>query len=76
MTLKYVGSRAFNHRLAEFRYEDHEEERFMKIAEAFEEAGYKIDTGVQNWATIKVDDKDEFDEIKELFKDLKRKIKL
>ena len=75
MTLKYVGERAFDRRLAEFTYDDHEEERFMKIADALQEAGYDIDTGVQNWAAIKVEDRDEFDEVKELFQDLRRKIK-
>ncbi len=75
MTLKYVGARAFEHRLAEFSYEDKEEDRFIKIAEALEEEGYKIDTGVEGWAAIKVEDRDEFEEIKKDFQRLRRAIK-
>lgn len=75
MTLKYVGERAFKQRLAEFTYEDREEDRFMRIAEALEEEGYKIDTGVENWAAIVVDDRDEFEEVKKTFQRLRRTIR-
>ncbi len=75
MTLKYVGSRAYKHRLAEFSYEDKEEDRFMKIAEALREEGYEMDTGVEYWAAIKVEDRKEFDEIKKAFQRLRRSIK-
>lgn len=75
MTLRYVGERAFDHRLAEFSYEDHEEDRFMRIANALEEEGYKIDTGIANWAAIKVEDRDEFEEVKRDFQRLRRTIR-
>lgn len=78
MTLNYVGERAFNernHRLAEFSYKENEEERFMRIASALEEYGYKIDTGVEGWAAIEVDDMTEFEEIKKDFQYLRRTIK-
>lgn len=75
MTLKYVGSRAFRHRLAEFSYDDHEEDRFDKIVEALRAEGYEVDNGVENWAAIRVCDREEFDEVKELFQQLKKDIK-
>lgn len=75
MTLKYVGERAFNRRLAEFSYEENEEDRFMDIAEALEEEGYKIDTGVYGWAAIVVEDRDEFEEVKKAFQRLRRTIR-
>lgn len=74
MTLKYVGSKAFDYPLAEFNYEEEESERFMRIAQALEDEGYKIDTGVQGWAAIRVEDRSEFEEIKRIWKNLKRKI--
>ena len=75
MTLNYVGKRAFEKRLAEFSYEENEAERFMKIANALEEYGYKIDTGVEGWAAIEVDDRSEFEEVKKDFRYLRRTIK-
>lgn len=74
MTLKYVGSRAFDYPLAEFSYEEHEEDRFMKIAEALKSEGYKIDTGVQGWAAIRLEDYSEFEEVKRIFQKLRRGI--
>lgn len=75
MTLKYVGERAFNCRLAEFSYEEHEDDRFMRIANALEEEGYKIDTGVEGWAAIKVENRNEFEEVKRIFQALRRTIR-
>lgn len=75
MTLKYVGERAFDHRLAEFNYEEHEEERFFKIAEELKEEGYNIDTGVEGWAAIRVEDRIEFEEVKRDFQRIRRAIK-
>ena len=75
MTLNYVGERKYNERLAEFSYKENEEERFMKIASALEEYGYKIDTGVEGWAAIVVDDRNEFEEVKKDFQHLRKAIK-
>ena len=75
MTLKYVGERAYDHRLAEFTYEEHEEERFFKIAEELKEEGYNIDTGVEGWAAIRVEDRNEFEEVKRDFQRIRRSIK-
>lgn len=72
MKLNYVGNRAFEKRLAEFSYEENEAERFMKIADALNEYGYKIDTGVEGWAAIEIDDHSEFEEIKKDFQYLRR----
>lgn len=74
MTLNYIGSRANKERLAEFSYENKEENRFMRIAEALRREGYDIDVGVQNWAAIKVEDRAEFDKVKRDFQRLRRKI--
>ncbi len=75
MTLKYVGKRAFDERLAEFNYTEKETERFDRIAEELENEGYKVDSGVEGWAAIKVEDRDEFEEIKKDFQRLRRAIK-
>ena len=75
MRLKYVGERAFRNRLAEFSYDEKEEERFKKIAHALEEYGYKIDTGIYLWAAIEVEDFEEFKEVKRDFQHLRRSIK-
>ena len=59
MTLKYVGKRAFNGRLAEFSYSDDEEEQFNAIAEELKKCGYHIDVAIAGWAAIKVADFEE-----------------
>ena len=69
MTIQYIGKRACNrwggkeHRIAEFIYEDKEEEKFMKIVEFLKELGYEIDTGVENWAAVEVNDRSEFEQL-------------
>lgn len=72
MTLKYVGIRAFRERLAEFGYSEEEEEHFMKIADYLREAGWNIDTGCENWAAIKITNKEEFNHVMEDFKKAKK----
>ena len=75
MEIHYVGKREFRQRLAEFSYEDEEEDRFFAIAKAMEEKGWKIDVGVQNWAAIEVMDRDEYEEVKADWMKIKRAIK-
>lgn len=83
MTLSYVGNRENNKiggscrgkRFAEFTYTDKEEERFFKIVECLEMQGYNIDTGVMNWAVCEVENKAEFDSVKEAFQKAKKIIK-
>lgn len=75
MEIHYVGKKAFRQRLAEFTYEDKEEDRFFAIAKAMETRGWDIDVGVQNWAAIKVDDRNEYEEIKSDWIELKKTIK-
>ena len=75
MEIHYVGKREFRLRLAEFSYEDIEEDRFFAITKAMEEIGWNIDVGVQNWAAIEVMDRDEYEEVKADWIELKRRIK-
>lgn len=75
MTLRYVGERAFDRRLAEFNYTEKEEERFDRIAHQLEDEGYKVDSGVEFWAAIEVEDRKEFEEVKRAFQRLRREIK-
>lgn len=75
MTLKYVGTRQYDHRIAEFSYNEQEYERFMRIAEALEDEGWKIDTGVEFWAVIAVEDRSEFEEVKKDFQRIRKAIK-
>ena len=75
MTINYVGERAWKHRLAEFSYRENETERFMKIAESLRETGYDIDTGCEGWAAIRVDDRNEYNQVVEDYRKAKRLIK-
>lgn len=75
MEVHYVGKREFRQRLAEFSYEDKEEDRFFAIAKAMEERGWDIDVGVQNWAAIEVMDRGEYEEVKADWMELKREIR-
>lgn len=75
MTIKYVGSRAFDHPIAEFSYTAKEEERFFKIVEALEEEGWKIVAGIEGWAAIAVFDKEEYNEVNKDFQRLKKQTK-
>ena len=75
MTIQYVGSRQFRMRLAEFSYTDKEEARFMKIADHLRGLGYDVDTGVENWAAIRVSDRDEYEQVLEDYKEAKKLIK-
>lgn len=75
MEIHYVGKREFRQRLAEFSYEDKEEDRFFAIAKAMEERGWDIDVGVQNWAAIEIVDRDEYEKVKEDWMELKKAIK-
>lgn len=75
MEVHYVGKREFRQRLAEFSYEDKEEDRFFAIAKAMEERGWNIDVGVQNWAAIEVVDRNEYEEVKSDWIELKKTIK-
>ena len=43
MEVHYVGKKAFRQRLAEFTYDDKEEDRFFAIANAMEVKGWNID---------------------------------
>ena len=74
MEIHYVGKRKFRQRLAEFSYEDKEEDRFFAITKAMEERGWNIDVGVQNWAAIEVMDHGEYEEVKADWIELKRKL--
>nr|DAZ84125.1 MAG TPA: hypothetical protein [Caudoviricetes sp.] len=75
MEIHYVGKKAFRQRLAEFTYDDKEEDRFFAIANAMEVKGWNIDVGVQNWAAIEVVDRNEYEEVKSDWIDLKKAIK-
>lgn len=76
MTINYVGTRQFDDRLAEFSYTDAEETRFLKIIEYMKKQGWDIDTGVENWAAIKVLDKNEYDCVLADWKKAKKLIKV
>lgn len=75
MEIHYVGKKVFRQRLAELTYEDKEEDRFFAIAKAMETKGWNVDVGVQNWAAIKVADRNEYEEIKSDWIELKKTIK-
>ena len=75
MTINYVGCRAWRNRLAEFSYTEKEECRFLKIANHLRDLGYEIDTGVEGWAAIRVDDRDKYNQVVEDYRKAKRLIK-
>lgn len=75
MDIHYVGKREFRQRLAEFNYNDEEEDRFFRIADAMRKEGWNIDVGVQHWAAIEVFDREEYQEVKSDWLRLKRIIK-
>lgn len=70
-----VGGYCTGKRFAEFNYEDSDEERFFKIIDELKQIGWNVDTGVQNWACIEICDKDEFESLKEDWKQCKKRIK-
>lgn len=71
-----VGGGCKGKRLAEFEYSEKETERFFKIVEYLEDQGYSgIDTGVAEWAAVVVIDRDEYNDLAQLFKEAKRLIK-
>lgn len=78
MTIKYVGNRASNLRgirMAEFTYAEKEAEKFLRIVDKLKAMGWKVDTGVECWAAIMVEDKAEFDSVKADYKEVKKTIK-
>ncbi len=79
MTLKYIGERAMGKsefRIAEFNYNiGEEDERAERIFDALREEGYDVDSGIEGWAAIRIEDKSEFKEIMRIFKKLKRTIR-
>lgn len=81
MTINYRGTvdnakhRLAGRRFAEFSYEDHEEERFFKIADYLKQQGWNIDTGVYNWAAIEVSDREEYEAVLDDWKEAKKLIK-
>ena len=81
MTINYRGTvdnakhRLGGRRFAEFSYEDHEEERFFKIADHLKQQGWNIDTGVYNWAAIEVSDREEYEAVLDDWKEAKKLIK-
>ena len=81
MTINYRGTvdnakhRLSGRRFAEFSYEDHEEERFFKIAEYLKQQDWNIDTGVYNWASIEVADREEYEAVLDDWKEAKKLIK-
>lgn len=76
MEIHYVGKKVFRQRLAEFTYEDKEEDRFFAIAKAMEARGWNIDVRVQNWAAIEIVDHNEFEEVKLDWIELKKDNKI
>ena len=70
-----VGGYCKGKRFAEFSYEDHEEERFFKIADHLKKQGWDIDTGVYNWAAIEVSDREEYEAVLADWKEAKKLIK-
>lgn len=82
MTLTYAGNRKlcnyrnqFKGRLGEIEYNEHEEQRLLKIADYLREQGWEVDTGVEGWAGIQVEDRSEFDLLMEDYKTAKKIIK-
>ncbi len=84
MTIKYVGLRAtanfkYPVRLAEISYND-ESIKDSKIAERVIKVlrirGYEIDDGIAGWAAIRVNDKEDFTELMEHYKEIKQHAQL
>lgn len=74
MTIKYVGNRAFEKRLAEFSYNEKEEKKADLIIELLRDCGYKVDDGVYGWAAIVVEDREEYEDVKKDYKEIKKKV--
>lgn len=76
MTLNYVGNRQFRNRLAEFGYTENEEDTALDILAILEnDFGYDVKAGVQGWAAIRVDDRDEFNEVMKDYKEAKKMLR-
>lgn len=68
MTINYVGKRAFKNRFAEFSYTDEEHDKFLEVASILESEGYTVDASVENWAAVEVEDRNEYDDLKRIYK--------
>lgn len=77
MKLYYVGNRANKTRLAEMSYnKDTEMDRFLRITSYLRtEYNWNIDDGVAGWAAVPVMDRDEFNEFKRDFNEVKKMFK-
>lgn len=83
MTIKYIGTRSNNEiggycedkRFAEFSYKEEETEHFMKIVAYLENLGYSVDTGVEGWACVEVENADEYKTLAEDYKKAKKATK-
>ena len=78
MKIAYVGNRAhhttYGDRIAEVYYSDKEEEKALDMAWVLEMAGWKVDTGIYGVFYVKVEDREDYDELVEMYKDLKKEL--
>lgn len=65
MTLHYVGTRQYKVRLAEIEYREGEEEKFEAVYQHLRSCGWDLDAGVMFYACCAVEDKHEYDLLKE-----------
>lgn len=83
MTITYTGNRQTKSlrgnlsgiRLAEISYNENESTLMDRMAKLLEVKGWKVDTGVEGWASVEVLDRDEYNQFVEDYKEAKRCIK-
>lgn len=76
MTAIYVGTRKTAKlkkpcRMAEIAYSDNETTFAQRVFDLLEIKGWEVDAGVENWAAVQVEDRDEFNVFMKDFKEAK-----
>ena len=67
-----LGRKTRNNRWVELNYEDHERDLFFLTTDLMESRGWTIDTGVMNWGSCLVADREEFNAFMEDWKECKK----
>lgn len=77
MTVNYKGiNEDYNYRVAEICYTEEEEILLNKMCKPLELKGWDIENGVEGYATVKVDNMDEYKDFVKDYKEVKKSAKL
>ena len=81
MTVTYRGEQNYGrkslHRIAEINYDEEREGLLMaKMIKPLELKGWSIDNGVEGWAAVEVEDREEYKAFMRDYKEVKKAAKL